>query len=66
MGESLHCRDPFLLTVALSFWLNPTVYRPIVKWLIFNGVIGNILACDKKRTRDIGLLLHFQGRSAND
>lgn len=51
MGQSLHCRDPFPLTAALSFWINPTVCRPIVKWLVSKGLIGTILAHDKKNYR---------------
>lgn len=53
MGESLHCRDPFPLTGALSFWINPTTYRHIVKGLVSEGLIGTILA-RYKRTALLG------------
>lgn len=62
----MHCRDPFPLTVALSFWINPSVCRPIVKWLDSNGLIGNTLARDEKDLCDIGLMLCFKGRRAGD
>lgn len=51
MGESLHCPDPCPLTVALSFWINPSVRGPIVKSLISEGLIGTILARDAKNFR---------------
>lgn len=49
--ESLHCRDPFPLTVALSFWINPSECRPIIKRLVSEELISTIPARDKKDCR---------------